>query len=64
VIARIDITKRCGHTALSHDGVCFTQERFADDSGTETGFRTFYCCSESRATCADDKDIMVYGLKL
>jgi hypothetical protein len=41
IVAIIDVRQRCGHAALSHYRMGFTEERFANQPNLDSGDRSF-----------------------
>ena len=52
------VTKRSSDTAFRHDGMCFAEERFADDAHFHAGRCSFDRGAKARAAGPDHKDVV------
>jgi hypothetical protein len=64
VVAIVDVAHGRRDSSFGHHSVSFAEERFGDDADLDAGSGRFNGGAQSRATCADDQDIMFEGLIL
>src|ERR1044071_2563660 len=58
IIRGINIGHRRRDAALSHDGVCFAEQRLADDADACALRQRFNCRAQPRATRADYQSVV------
>ena len=64
VVAIVDVGERGGDAAFGHHRVRLAEQRLAHEPDGHAAGRGFDGCSQPRATCADDEDIVLVCLIL